>query len=87
MIVPNAKESLTGRAAELYPNSIKLQNSWVLAVLWLRNKSRIGYAIDKLSPIDKKPPVLNQPMPVMQTIIQLPEEQIMPGVVHFRSRK
>ena len=87
MIVPKAKESLTGRAAELYPNSIKLQNSWVLAVLWLRNKSRIGYAIDKQTQIDRKPPVLNQPMPIMQTVIQLPDEQVIPGVVHFRSRK
>lgn len=84
MIVPKTP---TQRAAELYPDSIKLQNAWVLAVLWLRNKSRIGYAIDKLTPIDRKPPVLNQPMPIMQTIIQLPDEQIIPGVISIRSRK
>ena len=88
MIVPNAGERFVERAQRIYPDSIYLQNRWMLAVLWLRNKSRIGYAIDKLSPIDKKPPVLNQPpLPIMQTVIQLPDEQVIPGVVNFRSKR
>ena len=87
MIVPKKPDELYRRSLEIYPNNDYLQIGWQNAVLWLRNKSRIGYAIDKLSPIDKKPPVLNQPMPIMQTVIQLPDEQVIPGVVHFRSRK
>lgn len=87
MIVPN--DRLSGRAVEIYPDSVYLQNAWMLAVLWLRNKSTVGYGIDTKQEKDPHPNVLDTPYipPIMHTIVSLPDEQVIPGVVSIRRRK
>jgi hypothetical protein len=80
---------LATRAAALYPGNARLQQQWLAAVTWLRECSKIGFALDGRAEKIVSRTVLHgycAPLPVMQTIIELPDEQIMPGVVRLGRR-
>lgn len=73
---------LIARAAELYPGSPQNQAKWLAAVKWLRECSKVGYAIDGRAEKKSSPPLLHgymAPLPPMRTVVSLPDEIVIPG--------
>ena len=78
--------TLEQKAHELFPDNEARRSAWLRSVLWLREKSKRGYALDKEVHKDAKPPLLQgfRAPEEVKVAVSLPDEQVIPGVVNIR---
>ena len=75
---------LEARASAMYPTNAVMQAKWIAAVTYLREKSAIGYALDKFttkSParrVLQSPFVAPAPVEAIHTVVSLPDAQVLP---------
>jgi hypothetical protein len=81
--------TLEQKAHELFPDNEARRSAWLRSVLWLREKSKCGYSLDKIIPKDAKPPLLQgfRAPEEVKVAVSLPDERVMPGVVSIRRGK
>ena len=74
-------KELEKRSHELFSEDETRRKAWLKTVIWLRERSEKGWALDKKVVRDPKPPVLHNyraPTEPIHTVASLPEEQIVP---------
>jgi hypothetical protein len=72
-------KDLEARSFQVYPNNESMRSAWLRNAIWLREKSKAGYALDKKVEKKAQTAVLHRP-PVepIVTVASLPDEQVVP---------
>ena len=74
-------KELEKRSRELFPEDDARRRAWLKTVIWLRERSEKGWALDQKVVRDPKPHILHNyraPTESIHTVASLPEEQIVP---------
>lgn len=82
MKILETEEGLRARAAELFPEREQQQEKWIASVLWMREKSKTGFALDQYTTKIVERSVLKDyraPIVPITTVVSLPDEQVIPG--------
>jgi hypothetical protein len=75
----NKHKDLEQRSMEVYPHNEKMRSAWLKNAIWLREKSKVGYALDKKVERTPHAPLLHRAAvePIV-TVATLPDEQVVP---------
>jgi hypothetical protein len=74
-------KDLEERAALVYPHNERMRTAWLKNAIWLREKSKVGYALDKKVEKTAQTAVLHRaPVETVTVVASLPDEQVVPPV-------
>lgn len=67
---------------EVYPHNENMRAAWLTAAIWLREQSKVGYALDKRAEKKEQVGVLRHrsevPVVPIVTVTSLPDHQVVP---------